>query len=323
MTIPRRRRTLPVFLATSLLLVAGVLPAGAADPSIEVTILASQPIAVTQGLPIGYPVIVTNHSTNTVNHVTLSGALSGAAAAEAVYLGAYPAGACSDSQPLCDLGTLASGASSATVVFLFQAPTTPGAITFTATVEGGEGPNDNTSASHQDTWTTDVATNVIPASIDVTHRYVLQGGGSVSTGIDAVVSALNPHGTQVTVPSTAMGVEALVEDRLDGPACPAAIASDCFGQWSYLSIGQGATFPRPGLQVTIRFDYSELPNGMTDKKLRVVQFNDDGTSTPITTLCDSASAPTNAPCYLPAVKQADRDLVITVWLLHNGNIRGW
>jgi hypothetical protein len=322
MIAPRRRRTLPVFVATCLLLVAGVLPAGAADPSIEVTILASQPIAVTQGLPIGYPVVVTNHSTNTVNHVTLSGALSGAAAAEATYLGAYPADACSTSQPLCDLGTLASGAD-ATVVFLFKAPMTPGAITFTATVEGGEGPNDNSNASHQDTWTSDVATAVIQASTDVTHRYVLQGGGSVSTGIDAVVSALNPHGTQVSVPSTAMGVEALVEDRAAGPACPAAIAADCFGQFSYLSIGQGMTFPRPGLQVTIRFDYSELPNGMTDKKLRVVQLNDDGSSTVITTVCDSVTAPTNAPCYLPAVKQADRDLVITVWLLHNGNIRGW
>lgn len=322
MTAPRRRRTLPVFLATSLLLVAGVLPAGAADPSIEVTILASQPTQVTQGLPIGYPMVVTNHSTNTVNHVTLSGALSGAAAAEAMYLGAYPAGACSDTEPLCDLGTLASGAGT-TVVFLFQAPTTPGAITFTATVEGGEGPNDNTSASHQDTWTSDVATTVIPASIDATHSYVLRAGGSVSTGIDAVVSALNPHGTQAIVPTTAMGVEALVEDSVTGPACPGAIAADCFGQWSYLSIGQGANFPRPGLQVTIRFDYSELPNGMTDKKLRVVQFNDDGTSTPITTVCDSATSPTNAPCYLPAQKLADRDLLITVWLLHNGNIRGW
>jgi hypothetical protein len=37
----------------------------------------------------------------------------------------------------------------------------------------------------------------------------------------------------------------------------------------------------------------------------------------------SETSPTNAPCYLPAQKLADKDLQITVYLLHNGNIRGW
>jgi hypothetical protein len=205
---------------------------------------------------------------------------------------------------------------------VYEAPTTVGTFNFTATFTGGEGANDNEGpASHQDTFRTSVPTDVVAFSVDSVHQYALASGATVSTGIeDGVVTASNKHGTSVVVPGTPQGVETMVEDVTDS-SCPPDLSGQCFGEASSLSIGQGRLFSSP-LQVTIRFDLSELPNGMTDKKLRVVHFFDDQAQL-INTVCDSATSPTNAPCYLPAVKQADKDLQITVYLLHNGNIRGW
>jgi hypothetical protein len=327
-TAPRLRRPYAIVLAVGLL-AASVAPVGAADPAISVVIAASKPLEVTQGLPVGYPVTVTNNGTSTINHGTLTGTLSGSAANEAIFLGAYPAGSCS-AAAVCDVGTL-SGGGEYRVIFLYQAPTTPVPLTFKAEFVGGEGVNDAGGAAHTDTFDDDVTTTVVPTSPDSTHQYALREGNiGVSTGIGPNVGIGNPHGTKVTVPGTTEGAQALVEDRANPAAstCPndPAITDPCFGQASFLSIGDGMVFDQTSpLKVEIRFDYSELPSGMTDKKLRVVHTYTDSLGNDahdvITTVCNAAA--TNAPCYMPAVKQADKDLVITVYLLHNGNIRGW
>jgi hypothetical protein len=300
------------------LLATSFTPVSAGAPAITVDVATPQPATVTQGRPVAYPVTVTNSGTSTVNHATLSGATS----VPTTFITSYPAGACS-AAAVCDIGTLAGGGSYS-VILVYEAPTTVGTFNFTATFTGGEGANDNEGpASHQDTFRTSVPTDVVAFSVDSVHQYALASGATVSTGIaDGDVTATNRHGTSVVVPGTAQGVETMVEDVTDS-SCPAELNDQCFGQASSLSIGQGRLFSSP-LQVTIRFDYSELPSGMTDKKLRVVHFYTDGAGThadPITTVCNGGA--TNAPCYRPAVKQADKDLVITVYLLHNGNIRGW
>jgi hypothetical protein len=311
---PRVRRTFALLLAVGLL-ATSVVPVGAADPAISVVVDTPQPAMVTQGRPVAYPVTVTNNGTSTVNHATLSGTTS----VPATFMTSYPAGACS-AAAVCDIGTLSAG-QSFTVVFVYEAPVATGDFDFTATFIGGEGTNDAGGASHTDTFPVTVTTHVVAFSDDSVHQYALASGATVSTGIeDGVVTASNKHGTSVIVPGTPQGVETMVEDVTDS-SCPPDLSGQCFGEASSLSIGQGRLFTSP-LRVTIRFDLSELPNGMTDKKLRVVHFFDDQAQL-INTVCDSATSPTNAPCYLPAVKQADKDLQITVYLLHNGNIRGW
>jgi hypothetical protein len=298
------------------LLVASFTPVSAGAPAISVVVDTPQPATVTQDRPVAYPVTVTNQGTSTVNHATLSGTTT----VPATFITSYPEAACS-SAAVCDIGTLAAGGSY-TVILVYRAPMTVGTFDFTATFVGGEGGSDNEGpASHQDTFRTTVATEVIATSVDTVHEYALREGATVSTGIgDGAVTASNPHGTTVKIPGTPLGVETKVEDVTDS-SCPAELDDQCFGQASSLSIGQGRLFTSP-LRVIIRFDYSELPSSMTDKKLRVVHFFDAQTQV-INTVCNSATSPTNAPCYLPAQKQADKDLVITVYLLHNGNIRGW
>jgi hypothetical protein len=314
---PRFRPSLGIVLAFGLL-ATSFTPVSAGAPAITVVVDTPQPATVTQGRPVAYPVTVTNNGTSTVNHATLSGSTS----VPATFITSYPVGACS-ATAVCDIGTLAGGGSYS-VILVYKAPPTVGTFNFTAEFVGGEGGSDNEGpASHQDTFRTSVPTEVIATSVDVVHEYALREGGIVSTGIgDGVVTAANPHGTSVQIPGTPEGVETKVED-VTGSNCPAELANQCFGQASLLEIGQGRLFTSP-LKVQIRFDYSELPSGMTDKKLRVVHFYADADGAhadPITTVCNAGA--TNAPCYVPAVKQVDKDLVITVYLLHNGNIRGW
>jgi hypothetical protein len=314
---PRFRPSLGIVLAFGLL-ATSFTPVSAGAPAITVVVDTPQPATVTQGRPVAYPVTVTNNGTSTVNHATLSGSTS----VPATFITSYPVGACSTAA-VCDIGTLAGGGSYS-VILVYQAPTTVGTFNFTATFTGGEGGNDNEGpASHQDTFRSSVPTHVVAFSTDSVHQYALAGGAEVSTGIEnGVVTTGNPHGTSVVVPVTEQGVETKIEDVTDS-SCPAELANQCFGQASLLEIGQGRLFTSP-LKVQIRFDYSELPSGMTDKKLRVVHFYADADGAhadPITTVCNAGA--TNAPCYVPAVKQVDKDLVITVYLLHNGNIRGW
>lgn len=331
MTAPGSRRILGILMALGLL-AATVAPVSAGAPGINVDITASQPTEVTAGLPVGYPVTVSNNGNSTVNHATLAGQLTAgaepdpAAAPTGVPVGSfntsYPAGACS-AAAVCDIGTLAAGASY-TVVFVYNAPVSTGAMTFTATFIGGEGTSDSEGpASHQDTFRDHVVTTVLATSLDVTHQYALNSGSTVSTGIGDEVTASNKHGTQVVVPATARGIETIVEDipANAAVACTGEIAEDCFGDASHLAIGDGFVFSSP-LRVTIRFDESQLPNGMTDKKLRAAHIFDDGSTHAITTLCGSETVPEDG-CYFPAVKLADKDLSITVLVWHNGNIRGW
>ena len=315
MSAPRFRPSVGIVLAFGLL-ATSFTPVSAGAPAITVVVDTPQPATVTQGRPVAYPVTVTNNGTSTVNHATLSGSTS----VPATFITSYPVGACS-ATAVCDIGTLVAGGSY-TVILVYWAPITVGDFEFTATFVGGEGGSDNEGpASHQDTFRTSVRTEVIATSVDVVHEYALREGGIVTTGIgDGVVTAANPHGTSVQIPGTPEGVETKVEDVTDS-TCPAELDDQCFGQASSLSIGRGRLFTTP-LRVTIRFDLSELPKSMTDKKLRVVHFFDDQAQV-INTVCNSTTSPTNAPCYLPAQKLADKDLQITVYLLHNGNIRGW
>jgi hypothetical protein len=312
-THPRRAAVAPFLV----LLLFSVVPAVAgASPDVRVT-TTSSPTSVTVGFAVAYPITVTNMSVNTLNHVTLDGATS----VNLGYLGAEPVAACSQTVPTCDFGSLrGGGAMSAT--FYFRAPSTPGSFVFTATARVSEGASDNPGASHEDTFSTPITTNVLALNEDLVRGHSIPSDRTFSTGIESVTE-LNQHGTMVVMPANG---EVTVRDLPPGAiplACP-ALAATCFGWGSDLDIASGATFPQ-GIRVTVRWDVSDLPSGMNEKKLRVIHLLDGGGYELVTSQCTfSAGVPTNMPCLAgPPLRLRDKDLQATIYVSHNGVIRGW
>lgn len=302
-----------VFVLTS------ALPASAASPMVAVTTNAS-PFTVTVGLPIAYVVNVTNNSTNTLNHVTLEGQIDPAFE----YFGASPDAECSDTAPVCDFGQLAGRASTPEVIFYFISPDVPGNYTFTAVATVGEGPSDNSNASHQDTFSSPpVVTEVLAVSPDLVRAHSVPGIREFTTGLGTLGTG-NPHGSTITVPTNA---EVTLKDLPPNDpeiACPAAVGA-CFGWGTSMSVGGGAEFPQ-GLKVQIRWDYSQLPSGMTARKLRFVHLLEGGAFERVDNDCvyDGAGVPTNLPCIAERpVKLADRDIIATYYLLTNRVGRGY
>ena len=310
------RASLRVVLATALVLTM-VGPVSARDVTIAVQ--ASSPTMVTAGYPVAYPVAATNTSRSTVNHLVLSGN----APLSFTYLGSSSA-ACSVSDDVCEFGQVPAGAALPVVTFYYLTPAAPATYQYTATVTLNEGPNDNpgNDPAVQDSFTSDpILTQVIAASHDFVSGHAFGGYRRFSTGLNTV-AADNPHGSEVVVPAVS---EVRVQDVAPGsaPPCPPA-APSCFGWATQLSVAHGAMIPA-GIEVTVRWDASQLPKGMTDRKLRIIHLFDDGGYEIVSAACTYAGGiPTNLPCikYAPQ-KQPDKDIQATILLLRNGVIRGW
>ena len=76
-----------------------------------------------------------------------------------------------------------------------------------------------------------------------------------------------------------------------------------------------------GIEVTMRWDYTELPSGMTAKKLRVAHLLGNGEFVQVKGMC-SDGAP--MPCFTVAPhKLADRDIQATFLLPSNRVTRGY
>jgi hypothetical protein len=309
----------PALVATVLTLTS-VMPAAAVPPGVTLTTAAS-PFEVTVNLPVAYVVKVTNGSNNALKYALVSGEIS----PEFSYLGAHPASSCSQLVPTCDLSGLPSGAS-AQVIFYFLAPSAPGTFTFTA-YANFDGQTTSPPANYQNALSAPVETVVLAENVDLVRGHSVAGYRVFSTGLNAL-GVNNKHGTTVAVPVNA---EVTVRDLpashplascqgLTGEVTSLA----CFGEASYLSVAEGAAIPG-GLQVTMRWDASDLPKGMTEKKLRIVHIFDDKTYEIVSDLCTfSGGVPTNLPCLDgPPVRLGDKDIEATVWLLRNGSARGW
>jgi uncharacterized repeat protein (TIGR01451 family) len=300
-----------------IVVLAGAAPVSARD--VSVVVQTSSPTVVTAGHPVAYPVSAMNIGKNTVNNVTLTGV----APASFSYLGASST-ACGATAPVCTFGQVASGSPLPNVTFYYLVPETIGSYEFRAVVSVNEGGGDNSdgNANAEDSFSSDpVVTNVVAFSPDFVSGHSVAGIRTFSTGLTNL-DATNQHGSSVTVPSNA---EVRVADvpplAIDVP-CPAATPS-CFGWATSLTVSNGAAFPA-GIEVTIRWDASELPSGMTDRKLRIVHFDGSGHEV-VSNACTFANGlPTNLPCIKSApMKQPDKDIQATILLLHNGFVRGW
>ena len=296
------------------ILLATAVPAGARDVAIQIQ--ASSPSTVTVDYPVAYPIAASNTGKSTLNSVILSGE----APASFTYLGASSP-ICSTTAPVCNFGQIASGQPLPAVTFYYL-PTVVGMYTFEATVTVNEGGNDNSDgqSNAEDVFTSTVQTEVVEFSPDVISGHSYGTYKSFSTGLNTTTG--NPHGSTVTVPAVA---EVRVADvpPSGAPACP-SVAPTCFGWATQLNVGFGATYPA-GIEVTIRWDASQLPKGMTDRKLQIIHFFDGGAHELVSNACTFAGGvPTNLPCIKSAPqKQADKDIVATILLLQNGFVRGW
>jgi hypothetical protein len=225
--------------------------------------------------------------------------------------------------PVCEFGQIASGGPLPAVTFYYR-PTAVGTYSFTATVTVNEGGGDNSddNANAEDSFTSSpITTTVLPVSADLVSGHSYGSDKSFSTGL-ASLGTGNPHGSTVTVPAVA---EVRVADVPPGAdtACP-AVAPSCFGWATRLNVGTGGSYPA-GIEVTIRWDASQLPSGMTDRKLRIIHLFDGGGHELIKDACTYAGGvPTNLPCIKSAPKkQSDKDIQATILLLRNGLVRGW
>jgi uncharacterized repeat protein (TIGR01451 family) len=306
-------------------------PVSAGAASVSVVVAVSSPITVTVGHYVAYPVHVQNTGPSTLNTVSVSGTTP----TGFTYVGAKPSH-CNQSVPYCALGQMTSGPAVRTVTFYFLVGgEVPRTAAFQATVSTAEGSTDNSdgTANNQDTWPSNIITTEVVA---LTDNYV-SGHGIVdlndvsdpqlTTGL--AVSELNPHGTSVEVRRNA---EVTIEDRPPGAlgACPTGYPT-CFGWGSVLDVGTddggvAEEFPE-GIVVTMRWDSSQLPSGMTPKKLRVLHILDDGSLEIVNPACvtDATSGlVTNMPCFLaPPQKVQDRDIEAVMLWAHNGIGRGW
>lgn len=336
MSLSRAPRVVVRALLVTTFVLTSAVPVSAAD--ITFTTISS-PTVVTVGLPVAYPVTITNTSKRTINHVTVTAAVEPAGFD---FLFATPSGACGEDPlnadvALCDFGQLAAGQPLPEIIFYFEVPGSVADVvngdsyTLTITANVGEGPSDNDNASHDDEFTTTVNTIVKAVSPDFVSGHSVPGIREFTTGLNT--SATNPHGTRVEIPSNA---EVTVEDLPPGVglACP-AVTPSCFGWGSSLDVGTDIDgVPQQfaaGIEVTMHWDLAELPSGMTDKKLRVVHIFDPGVFVNglnyeiVSGTCRfQGGLPTNMPCFteLPH-KLADKDIEATFLVRFNGLSKGW
>jgi uncharacterized protein DUF11 len=329
--LPRGPRRLTLAAAAVVCALASAAGSGrAASPGPNVAIAVSgSPGAASLGHYVAYRVTVTSQAKNTVTHLELNAPASGSTTPfPLAYVSASPStGSCSapPSQPIsCSFGSLRSGAQVG-VTFVFSSPsvtpTTGAAVTFVAHASFDEGPSDQ-NASHTDTITGSAATSLSPAGSDFVTGFVpFALGDQLATGgsLDGPAAG-NPQKTTLTVPTgsaTGLGAVGTVQEVHHPPAdttsdCQAGFS--CFGQTSLVTMpGLFSTTP---LSLAFRFDASEVPSGMSARKLRMFH---DGVLVP---LCTTPGILSPGPtCQSSTAAFADKDIGAILLSSLNGSYR--
>jgi hypothetical protein len=263
-----------------------------------------------------------------VTHVALTAPAAGSTSPfPLTYVSASPStGTCSAPPALplsCSLGSLKSGATS-TVTFVFKAPASlpasGAAATFAAQASFDEGPNDQNS-SHSDTKVSSAATTLGAVGSDFVTGFVpFSLGDDLETAGDLIgPSNGNPQKTGLAVSAFAtssLGATSVVQE-VPHPStdttsdCQAGFS--CFGQTSFVTL---PGFFSPPLQLSFRFDASELPPGMTQKKLRMFH---DGVLVPLCTTPGVLAPPPT--CQSSTTSFDDKDLGALLLSSSNGSYR--
>jgi Domain of unknown function DUF11 len=320
-------------LAASLLCVL-VLAGGAATgraassgPNVSLSV-SGAPGSISLGHYVAYTVTIQSNAKNNVTHLALNAPATGATTPfPLTYVSASPsAGSCSapPSLPLtCSFGSLPSGGT-ATVTFVFRAPgtlpATGAAVSFAAQASFDEGPNDQNS-SHSDTKIGSAATTLGAVGSDFVTGFVpFALGDDLETAGDLTgPSNGNPQKTGLEVSALAassLGATGVVQE-VPHPStdttsdCQAGFS--CFGQTSFVTLP--GVFSPP-LELSFRFDASEVPPGITERKLRMFH---NGVLVP---LCTTPGVLSPAPtCQSSTTSFDDKDLGALLLSSTNGSYR--
>jgi Domain of unknown function DUF11 len=314
--------------AAALVVAVGAASGRAANLGPNVTLSVSgAPGTVSLGHYVAYTATVSNGATNNVTHLTLTAPAAGSTSPfPLTYVSASPsAGSCSAPPALpltCSFGSLPSGATD-TVTFVFRAPAglpaSGAGVSFAAQATFDEGPNDQNS-SHGDTKLASAATTLGAVGDDFVTGFVpFALGDDLETAGDlAGPSNGNPQktGLEVAALAASLGATGVVQEV---PHPPTDTTSDCqagfscFGQTSFVTLP--GVFSPP-LTLTFRFDASELPPGMTQKKLRMFH---NGVLVP---LCTTPGMLSPGPtCQSSTTSFDDKDLGAVFLSSTNGSYR--
>jgi hypothetical protein len=317
-------------LLAAVLVLAGAAATGrAANPGPSVTLSVSgAPSSVSLGHYVAYTASVSNGDTSNVTHLALTApAASSTSPFPLTYVSATPsAGSCSAPPALpltCSFGSLASGAT-VTVTFVFRAPAalpaTGAAVSFAAQVSFDEGPSDQNS-SHADTKLASAATTLGAVGNDFVTGFVpfalgddLQTAGTLNGPSNG-----NPQKTGLAVAALAaslLGATGSIQEishAADDTTSDCQAGFSCFGQTSVVTLPGSFS---PPLQLSFRFDASELPPGMTQKKLRMFK---NGVLVP---LCTTPGVLSPGPtCQSSTTSFDDKDLGALLLSSTNGSYR--
>lgn len=323
------RAALAALVAFVLVCAGGAAAARAANPGPNVTLsLSGAPGFVSLGHYVAYTATIYNGDTNTVTHLTLGGPSAGSTTPfPLTYVSASPSfGSCSapPSLPLaCSFGSLARGAT-VNVTFVFKAPAsqpaTGAAVSFVVQASFDEGPNDQNS-SHGDTKVASAATTLGAVGSDFVTGFVpFVLGDDLSTAGDlAGPSNGNPQKTDLSVPAfaaAALGATGVVQEvshPADDTTSDCQAGFSCFGQTSFVTL---PGLFSPPLELSFRFDASEVPPGVTRAKLRMFH---DGQLVPF---CTTPGVLSPAPtCQSSTTSFDDKDLGALLLSNANGSYR--
>jgi hypothetical protein len=161
------------------------------------------------------------------------------------------------------------------------------------------------------------------------------GGAYVSTGAQVITDSQvlhinrNPQYTSVTSPAGHIGVT-VGELAGNTAVCPAE-AGTCFGQWSVISVNDGAPYPN-GFSVVLGYkgnignasfvhlfdSYDPITNPTAYELIEYVSTDPDDP----TDICSSATpTASEIPCMIP--ESSGGNSIITLWLNQNGRLSGY
>jgi hypothetical protein len=219
----------------------------------------------------------------------------------------------------CAFGTVTPADSPIMLRVVYETPDSAGDfdVHFLFSTTGVSG--DKKKNSHGDDY--DAFTHV--ALVESDH---FEGGYALNTDQVAdlkVFSRQNPQWTAVNPPVANIPV-VVAERRGSTFTCPGASAASCFGEWSYVSVNNGANYANTG-GFTVQLGYDA-----NKPKANFVHLFDAGVIDPVTmlpyelidgTCSDSSPLASELPCKI--VETSGGDTFVTLWLKVNGNIKGY
>jgi hypothetical protein len=304
--------------ATFALMLIGVGTTFASPPGWQFVTPQNLSVQVGPGRQAGWSFTITNGGSSNISKLYLNDSLNQAA----VYVQDDRGGCVAAPTLFCSFGALNAG-ESINVLVVHTAPTTGGnfPITFQLNTSGSTF-SDSKGRSHGDTLnlvfdggTNNQAVTVVNSSSEFDGGYVVSAGGTFSTG--TTLTKQNPQTSSVVAPINLSAVTIQDSASYSGTGDPCAtFAISCIGQWTKLS---APTSTGTAIRVNLVILAKGIPGGVGPSDI-VVYHDGDGIIGDVPSeRCASATDSASAPCIFVT---ENGNFQVTIWLLHNGSIRG-